>query len=158
MRYSPLVLAVMYVFNAPTAKLVGSWSDRKDRKVFLAFGFSMMLVSCIILMFATELWHVFLGVAAYGIHYGATQGTFYAMVADYSPPQIKGTSIGIFNLVCCVGMFFSNMITGWTWTHWGSEKTFLINSIITFIAVSGIILVKNYSHKDEMQRNGEASK
>ena len=157
-RYSPLVLAVMYVFNAPTAKLVGSWSDRKDRKVFLAFGFCMMLVSCIILMFSTELWHVFLGVAAYGIHYGATQGTFYAMVADYSPPQIKGTSIGIFNLICCGGMLISNLVTGWTWTHWGSEKTFLINSVITFIAVSGIILVKNYSHKDEMQKNGEASK
>ena len=149
-KFDPLVLAVMYAFNAPTSKLVGAWSDKRDRKVFLAFGFCMMLVSCVILMFATELWHVALGVAAYGIHYGATQGTFYAMVSDYSPPHIKGTSIGIFNLVCCIGMGVSNLITGWTWTHWGSENTFLINSFITFVAVIGIIMIKSHHHKDEI--------
>jgi MFS family permease len=143
LKYIPLVLALMYLFNAPTSKIVGAWSDRKDRKVFLAFGFCMMLVSCIVLTVATEIWHVIVGVAIYGIHSGATQGTFYAMVSDYSPPQLKGTSIGIFNLICCVGMCISNAITGNLWTIFGANVAFLVNAAITFVAAIGIIFVES---------------
>ncbi|MDR1333606.1 MAG: MFS transporter [Holosporaceae bacterium] len=142
-QYAPLVLALMYLFNSPTSRIVGNWSDKHERKLFLAFGFCMMLVSCVILAFATEIWQVLIGVAVYGIHYGATQGTFYAMVSDYSPPHIKGTSIGIFNLVCCVGMCFSNAITGELWKRCGAETTFLVNSAITFVATVGVMFIHN---------------
>jgi MFS family permease len=141
-QHAPLVLALMYLFNSPTSRIVGNWSDKHERKLFLAFGFCMMLVSCVVLAFANEIWQVMVGVAIYGIHYGATQGTFYAMVSDYSPPHIKGTSIGIFNLVCCVGMCVSNAITGELWKHYGAETTFLVNSAITFIAAVGVMFVR----------------
>lgn len=148
LKYVPLILALMYLFNVPTSKIVGSWSDRRDRRVFLAFGFCMMLASCMVLALATEIWHVMIGVAIYGIHYGATQGTFYAMVADYSPPQIKGTSIGIFNLVCCIGMGISNTITGNLWKIYGADIVFLVNAAISFVAAIGIIFVKPNKYKD----------
>jgi MFS family permease len=149
LQYVPLVLAVMFFFNAPVAKIVGSWSDRRERKVFLAFGFCMMLASCMILALATEVWHVMVGVAIYGIHNGATQGTFYAMVADYSPPHIKGTSIGVFNIVCCAGMCISNAITGNIWTIYGADMAFFANAFVTFIAAIGIMFVKNKSWKEQ---------
>lgn len=149
LKYVPLILAVMHLFNAPTSKIVGSWSDRRERKIFLAFGFCMMLASCMILALATEIWHVIVGVAIYGIHYGATQGTFFAMVADYSPPQIKGTSIGIFNLVCCVGMCLSNAITGNLWTFFGADVAFVVNAGITFIAAIGIMFVEPNRTKEQ---------
>jgi MFS family permease len=102
----------------------------------------MMLVSCIILALASDYWMVIVGAAIYGIHYGATQGTFYAMVSDYSPPQIKGTSIGIFNLVCCLGMCISNVLTGEFWTRFGSEWTFTVISAISFVAAIAMMFVK----------------
>ncbi len=93
------------------------------------------------------------GVAVYGIHYGATQGTFYAMVSDYSPPQIKGTSIGLFNLVCCFGMCISNILTGEFWKHYGAEWTFIIISAISFTAAIGVMFVKkpNLKLKDQLK-------
>ncbi len=141
-KYAPLILAVMYLFNSPTSKIVGNWSDKHDRKLFLAFGFCMMLASCIILALAHSFWLVIVGAAVYGIHYGATQGTFYAMVSDYSPPQIKGTSIGIFNLICCLGMGISNILTGEFWKHYGAEWTFIVISAISFIAAICMMFVK----------------
>ncbi|MDR2723933.1 MAG: MFS transporter [Holosporaceae bacterium] len=140
-QYAPLVLALMYLFNSPTSRIVGNWSDKHEKKLCLAFGFCMMLVSCVVLAFATEVWHVMIGVAIYGIHSGATQGTFYAAVSDYSPPHIKGTSIGIFNLICSIGMCISNALTGELWKHYGAETTFLVNSGITFIAVIGVMFL-----------------
>jgi MFS family permease len=142
LKYIPLTLAIMYLFNSPTSRIVGSWSDRHERKLFLAFGFCMMLSSCMILALATEIWHLLIGIAIYGIHYGATQGTFYALVADYSPPHLKGTSIGLFNLVYCVGTCISNAVTGNLWTIYGADVTFLVNAAITFVATVGIIFVK----------------
>jgi MFS family permease len=147
-QYVSLVLALMYLFNFPTSALVGNWSDKRDRKLFLAFGFCMMLVSCIIMALATEYWHVLVGAAVYGIHYGATQGTFYAMVSDYSPPHIKGTSIGIFNLVCSIGMAVSNALTGELWKYCGAETAFIINSAITFAAIVGVIFIKKKEHNN----------
>ncbi|MDR1551385.1 MAG: MFS transporter [Holosporaceae bacterium] len=141
-QFAPLVLALMYFFNSPTSRIVGNWSDKHERKLFLAFGFCMMLVSGIILAFASEIWQVVVGVAIYGIHYGATQGTFYAMVSDYSPPHIKGTSIGIFNLICCFGMCLSNVITGELWQRYGAETTFLVNSVLTFFAAIGVVFIR----------------
>lgn len=152
-KYAPLVLAIMYLFNSPTSRIVGNWSDRHDRKLFLAFGFCMMLVSCVLIALANNFWMVMAGVAVYGIHYGATQGTFYAMVSDYSPPQIKGTSIGLFNLVCCFGMCISNILTGEFWKHYGAEWTFIIISAISFTAAIGIMFVKkpNLKLKDQLK-------
>jgi MFS family permease len=145
-QYAPLVLALMYLFNVPTSRIVGNWSDRHERKLFLAFGFCMMLASCIVLALASEIWHVLVGVAIYGIHYGATQGTFYAIVSDYSPQQIKGTSIGVFNLVCSFGMCVSNIMTGELWKHYGAETAFIVNSTITFVAAIGVIYINSGTH------------
>ena len=146
-KYAPLVLAVMYLFNSPTSRIVGNWSDKHDRKLFLAFGFCMMLASCIILALAHDYWLVIVGAAVYGIHYGATQGTFFAMVSDYSPPQIKGTSIGLFNLICCLGMSISNILTGEFWKHYGAEWTFIVISAISFVAALSIMFVKKPNKK-----------
>jgi MFS family permease len=142
LRYVPLILAMMFLFNAPTTRIVGAWSDRRERKIFLAVGFCMMMASCLILALATEIWHVVAGVAIYGIHYGATQGTFYAIVADYSPPQIKGTSIGIFSLMYCVGSCISNVVTGKLWTIYGAYEALMLNAAIAFIAAICIMFVK----------------
>lgn len=149
LKHIPLILAVMYLFNTPTAKIVGSWSDRHERKVFLAFGFCMMLASCMVLALATEIWHVFVGVAIYGIHFGATQGTFYAMVADYSPPQIKGTSIGIFNLIYSIGICISNAVTGNLWKFYGADVAFMVNAGITFVAAIGVMFVSANRVKEQ---------
>ncbi|GHT90263.1 MFS transporter [Alphaproteobacteria bacterium] len=151
LKYVPLILAVMYLFNAPTSKIVGSWSDRRERKIFLALGFCMMMASCIIMALATEIWHVFVGAAIYGIHWGATQGTFYAMVTDYSPPQIKGTSIGIFNLVYSAGICVSNLLTGLLWTHSGADVALAVNGAIAFVAAISITFVKPNKQKVEVK-------
>ena len=142
LHYAPLVLAVMYLFNSPTAKIIGNWSDKHEKKLCLAFGFCMMVVSCVVMATATEVWQVMVGVAIYGIHYGATQGTFYALVSDYAPPQIKGTSIGIFNLVYCLGLSVSNIIMGEVWKSHGPEFTFSIMAGFAFVAAVAIMFIK----------------
>jgi MFS family permease len=149
-KYASLVLVVMYLFNAPISWIVGNWSDRLDRKLFLSFGFFMMLASCVVLSMATTWWHVLIGIAFYGAHAGATQGTFYAIVSDYAPPHIKGTSIGLFNLIYCVGLSIANAATGMMWNKYGAETTFIVNSVISLVASIGILFIKPNKARQEL--------
>jgi hypothetical protein len=71
------------------------------------------------------------------------------MVSDYSPPHIKGTSIGVFSLVCCAGMSISNAITGNLWEFCGAEVAFAVNAAITFVAAIGIMFVEPNRVKDQ---------
>ena len=142
LKHISLVLSVLYLFNSVTSKICGNLSDRIDRRVFLGLGFLLMMCSCLIVAYSTSIAVLLIGVAVYGIHYGATQGTFYALVADYSPSHIKGTSFGVFNLVCAIGMLGSNSLTGELWKLFGSHTAMLVEAGIAFSAFIMLLFLK----------------
>lgn len=137
-----LVLTVLYLFNSTTAKISGNLSDIIDRRIFLGIGYLLMIVSCLVISEASSSIVLLIGVAAYGIHYGATQGTFFALVADYSPSHIKGTSFGIFNLVCAMGMLVSNSLTGELWRIFGPHTAMLVEAGLAFAAFILLLFLK----------------
>ncbi len=141
-KYQSLVLAVMYLCYTPAVKLVGLWSDKADRKLFLLCGFILMVISCIILGSATTVNEVMVGVAIYGLHFGATQGTLYALVSDYSPKHIKGTTFGIFNITCAIGMWVSSMLMGGLWDRHGADVAFFVNASVALVAVIFLLFLK----------------
>ncbi|MDR1031845.1 MAG: MFS transporter [Holosporales bacterium] len=141
-QYQALILTIMYLFYTPTVKLVGIWSDNADRRQFLAAGFIFMIVSCAILGSATEIWQVFLGVAVYGVHFGATQGTLYALVSDYSLKHLKGTTFGIFNVTCAIGMCSSSILMGYLWDRHSAEVAFYVNAGIAVVATFFLLFLK----------------
>lgn len=137
-----LVLTILYLFNSITSKIAGTLSDRIDRRLFLGIGFLFMIVSCFLVANSSSMHMLICGVIAYGIHYGSTQGTFFALVADYSPPQIKGTSFGIFNLVCALGMFVSNSLTGVLWKNYGAHTAMMVEACIASVAFLLFLFLK----------------
>lgn len=142
LSHMPLALAIMYLSNSITAKVAGSLSDRIDRRIFLGVGFIFMMLTCLIIGHAQDSIELVIGTILYGIHFGATQGTFYALVADYSPSHIKGTSFGVFNLVCAFGMVGSNSLTGGLWHIYGVEKTMWIAAGVAFVAFIMLLFLK----------------
>lgn len=137
-----LVLSVLYFFNSATAKISGNLSDKIDRRVFLGIGYLLMILSCLLVAYSTSINILLFGVAAYGIHYGATQGTFFALVADYSPSHIKGTSFGIFNLVCALGMLISNSLTGELWRLFGSHAAMMCEASLAALSFVMLLFLK----------------
>lgn len=142
LSHMPLALAIMYLSNSITAKVAGNLSDRIDRRVFLGIGFVVMIFTCLILGYATTTMELVVGTILYGIHFGMTQGTFYALVADYSPSHIKGTSFGLFNLVCAFGMIGSNSIVGRLWKVYGVEQAMLIAAGVAFLSFVMLLFLK----------------
>ena len=143
LSHMPLALAIMFLSNSVTAKVAGDLSDKIDRRVFLAIGFLFMALTCLVVGHAESSSALVIGTILYGVHFGLTQGTFFALVADYSPQHLKGTSFGVFNLVCAFGMIGSNSVTGRLWKLYGVECAMYVAMSIALIAFVMLLFLKS---------------
>jgi hypothetical protein len=55
---------------------------------------------------------VSIGVALWGLRIGFTQGLLATLIADASPPELRGTALGVFNLITGLAQLFASIIFG----------------------------------------------
>jgi len=70
---------------------------------------------------------------------GLTQGILAAMIADSTPPALKGTAFGLFSLASGVCMLLASVVAGWLWDHHGAPATFYVGAV--FAAVTVVLLL-----------------
>ncbi len=149
----PMVFVVMNVVYAVSAYPAGTLSDRMDRRIILAIGFVVLIAADAVLALATGIWLVMAGTVLWGLHMGLTQGLLAAMVVDTTPPKIRGTAFGIFNLVTGVALLAGNVVAGLLWDHYGPSSTFFAGAGITAVALVGLVTLQGSGHslrtKDE---------
>jgi MFS family permease len=138
----PIVFIVMNVVYAVSAYPAGTLSDRMDRRIILAVGFAVLIAADAVLALATGIWMVMAGTVLWGLHMGLTQGLLAAMVADTTPPRIRGTAFGIFNLVTGVALLGGNLVAGLLWDHYGPSSTFFAGAGITAIALVALVTLR----------------
>ncbi len=83
------------------------------------------------------------GGVLWGLHMGLTQGLLAAMVADTTPPKIRGTAFGIFNLVTGLALLGGNLVAGLLWDHYGPSGTFFVGAGITAVALAGLVTLQS---------------
>ena len=120
----PSVMVVMSLVYSFSAYPAGILSDRMDRRHLLAVGLLLLILADLVLALAAFPFIVLLGVALWGLHMGFTQGILAAMIADVTPPNLKGSAFGLFNLASGLSMFFASVIAGGLWDRYGAAITF----------------------------------
>jgi MFS family permease len=139
----PLVMVVMSVAYSLSAYPAGILSDRMNRRFVLATGLSLLVLADLLLASANSPAIVLLGVALWGLHMGLTQGIFAAMIADVTPPELKGTAFGLFNLASGLFMLLASVIAGGIWDRHGAAITFYAAAAFSVAAVVMLISLKN---------------
>ncbi len=137
----PLVLIVMNVTYTLAAYPAGAWSDRIGRRTVLMMGIGFLAASDAVLATAGSIWIVLVGVVLWGLHLGFTQGLLVAMVADAAPESIRGTALGIFNLISGVVMLGASVLAGLLWDHYGPAGTFGAGGVLAVLALVGFAAV-----------------
>ena len=132
--YVPLVMVVMNVFYSGAAYPAGILSDRVNRKTVLLIGVAFLIAADVVLGYTTSLWMLALGVGLWGLHMAFTQGLLATMVTDTTPPELRGTAYGVFNLVCGVAMLVASVIAGLLWDQFGPSVMFFTGAAITTVA------------------------
>src|SRR5216684_3194419 len=138
----PAVLVGMNVVYALSAYPAGVLSDRLNRKALLAAGLVMLAGADLALALMPNLGGLAVGVALWGLHMGLTQGLFATLVADASPPELRGTAYGYFNLLTGAAMLAASVIAGALWDATGPKGTFVAGACLAFLALAGLIGVR----------------
>jgi MFS family permease len=144
----PLVMVVMNVVYALSAYPAGRLSDRVGRPAVVGLGIAFLVVADLVLAFGESIPLTLLGAAAWGLHMGLTQGLFATLVADTSPPDLRGSAFGVFNLVMGVMMLAASVVAGALWGAFGPRGTFLVGAGFTLVALLGFAIVHgSHSHR-----------
>jgi MFS family permease len=135
----PAVLVGMNLVYALSAYPAGVLSDRINRKGLLAAGLVLLAGADLALALMPNLSGVAVGVALWGLHMGFTQGLFATLVADASPPELRGTAYGFFNLLTGLAMLAASVIAGALWDVYGPAGTFFAGLIFALVALLGLL-------------------
>jgi MFS family permease len=138
--YAPLVLVVMNVVFALAAFPFGQLADRMSHRKLLGYGLGVLVAADLILANATGLAALAVGVAAWGLHMGMTQGLLATMVADTAPAELRGTAYGFFNLASGAAMLVASVLAGLLWDSLGSAATFYAGAAFAAVALPLIAL------------------
>ena len=141
----PAVFVVMNVVYALAAYPAGVASDRMSRTTLLIIGLALLIGADLALALLPSIAGVALGVVLWGLHMGFTQGLLATLVADTSPPELRGTAYGFFNLLGGFAMLAASVIAGSLWDAGGAKVTFLAGASFTVIALIGLLTIRRRS-------------
>jgi MFS family permease len=138
----PAVLVGMNAVYALSAYPAGVLSDRLDRKGLLAAGLVLLAAADLALALMPNLGGIAVGVALWGLHMGFTQGLFATLVADASPPELRGTAYGYFNLLTGLAMLAASVVAGALWDVYGPAATFFAGLVFALVALLGLLTMR----------------
>lgn len=135
----PGVFVTMNVVYAASAYPFGRLSDLANRRILLVLGVIFLIAADIVLATAGTIWQVLAGVVLWGLHMGATQGLLSTLVVDTAPADLRGTALGLFNLVTGGALLAASVLAGWLWTEFGPAATFTAGATFAAIALLGMM-------------------
>jgi len=135
----PGVLVIMNVVYAASAYPFGRLADLVSRRMLLALGVIFLIAADMMLATAGTVWQVAAGVMLWGLHMGATQGLLSTLVVDAAPADLRGTALGMFNLITGVALLVASVLAGFLWTAFGPAATFIGGGVFAGIALFGML-------------------
>ena len=134
----PLVMVAMNLVYSLTAYPFGKLSDSMSHSRMLQWGLLVLIAADIVLALSSHWSTLLAGVALWGIHMGMTQGLLAAMVAHTAPPELRGTTFGMFNLMSGIALLLASAGAGVLWEVLGAASTFYAGAIICVVTLVGM--------------------
>lgn len=140
--WAPAVLVLMALAYSLSAYPAGVLSDRVGRRGVLMAGLGLLIAADLLLALLPGWGGLALGVAAWGLHLGFSQGIFSAMIADSAPANLRGTAFGLFNLLTGAALLIASVVAGLLWESAGFQATFLVGAGFAVTTLAGLTLLR----------------
>ncbi len=130
----PMIWVVLNIVKMGLSVPGGILSDRIGRKKVIVTGWIVYALVYAGFGASTQYWHAWALFAVYGIYFGLTEGVEKALVADFAPAHLRGSSFGLYNLVVGVGALPASLLFGIVWQKFGSTAAFSMGAIFALAA------------------------
>ncbi|MGB3399477.1 MAG: MFS transporter, partial [Candidatus Deferrimicrobiaceae bacterium] len=136
----PLLWGAFHVVKSSFSTYAGILSDRWGRKQLIVTGW-IVYAACYAAWGVVEgaAWMVALFLV-YGLYSAATEGAERAFVADFIPPEVRGTAFGWFHLAVGLSALPASVLFGVLWTQFGSQVAFCVSAGLA-VAASALLLL-----------------
>jgi len=135
----PLLWALLNAVKSASSVPGGALSDRFGRRPLIVAGWMCYAAVYVGFGFATKTWHAWALFAAYGLFFGATEGTEKALVADLAPTARRGAAYGWYNLTIGLAALPASLVFGLVWDAWGADVAFTMGAMLAMLAALGLV-------------------
>ena len=136
------VILLFFVLHAVSALLsmpLGKLSDKIGRKKLLVPGYIVFSLCYFGFAFISSKFGLAIIFGLYGLYTALITGVERAFVAEISPPELKGTMLGLQSTVSGIALLPASIIAGLLWNKFGSAVPFIFGAGLSMI--SAILLV-----------------
>jgi len=130
----PTIWVALHVVKMGFSVPGGILSDRIGRKKVIVAGWIVYALVYGGFAFAAVQWHAWALFMVYGIYFGLTEGVEKALVADFAPAHLRGSSFGLYHLIVGIGALPASLLFGLVWQRFGSAAAFGMGAGLAMLA------------------------
>ncbi|MDR0695561.1 MAG: MFS transporter [Holosporales bacterium] len=154
---TPICMICYQLANSVVSLPFGMLSDKlKSRENVFIIGIVVFIISDLLFIFGKSEVTIIAALIFLGAYVGVAQSIFPAKIIDIVPKDLKGTGIGIFNLVCAASFLVGGTLAGYVAEHHSLRHTFILSSCLASVSLVVLIVYRGYvrrqSRHDEIQR------
>jgi len=141
------IILLYFIYNVSASLLaipMGKRSDKVGRKRLLVGGYFVFAIVYFGFAFVQEK-EVMVGLfVLYGVYTAMIAGVERAFISEISPPNLKGTMLGLHATVVGMALLPASTIAGILWTIFGAPAPFVFGACLsTLAALMLLLLMKN---------------
>ena len=141
------VILLFFIYHIVASLLsmpFGKLSDKIGRKNLLVPGYISFAVCYFGFAFSSNQIGMYIVFGLFGIYTAMITGVERAFVAEISPPELKGTMLGLHSTISGIALLPASIIAGVLWTKFGSAVSFSFGASLSVIsAMLLLIFMKN---------------
>lgn len=134
----PMIVVLMNIAFSLSSFPFGMLADRLNPMSLLALGMVLLALSDLLFAFAANTAVLILGVVLFGMHLGATQGIFSAIVSEVAVSHLRATAFGVFNFFSGIALLVSGLVAGGLWELFGAQYCFaggMVFAVLTLVLI-----------------------
>lgn len=149
-------VVLLYLLYNITAALLsipfGKLSDKIGRKKVLVAGYITFAIVYFGFAWASKTTTLVIAFIIYGFYTAMVAGAERALIAEVSPPELKGTMLGLHSTIVGIALLPASIIAGLLWNVFGASVPFAFGASLSLLAAVLLMLLLNSQTTEKSDR------
>jgi MFS family permease len=139
----PLFYMVHNIARSAFSISAGEASDKNGGVIVLIFGYGALLLSYLILTFASSVIALGIGFLMLGLFSALTDGVQRAIAGKLTNVEVRGAAHGLLNAAIGIGALCSGVVGGYLWQFYGPTVAFAVASVAVIGGLTLLLWCRN---------------